>query len=105
MSKLFTALVGGGIILCTAASAQMPAAIDPSQRFQALLDEARSKVPSTSEVGTINTTLSTAEWYWRRGDQVHALSYLNFARGRLGLSLIPPIAAPGPRAGSPAGSP
>ncbi|CAO3361693.1 hypothetical protein [Azospirillum palustre] len=95
MNTLFPALAAAGIALSTAAAAQ-PAATDLAQRFPLLLNEARSKVPSTSEVGTISTTLSAAEWYWSRGDRAQAVSYLNFARGRLGLSLVPPAAPAGP---------
>lgn len=102
MGRIFTAFVVGGIALSTAAAAQS-SETDLSQRFPALLNEARGKVPSTSEVGTVNTTLSTAEWYWNKGDRVQAISYLNFARGRLGLSLIQPVAPTNWEATVPAG--
>ncbi|CAO3438716.1 hypothetical protein [Azospirillum endophyticum] len=104
MNKLFPAIIAGGIVLsaATIAIAQETGA-DLGQRFPQLLSEARGKVPSTSEVGTISTTLSTAEWYWNRGDRVQAVSYLNFARGRLGLSLIQPVVPAGGEAAVPAG--
>ncbi|MCW2242436.1 hypothetical protein [Azospirillum canadense] len=57
--------------------------------FPSLVAEARAKTPSPSDTGTINTHLSTAEWHWARGEQAQALSYLNFARGKLGLRRVP----------------
>ncbi len=62
---------------------------DLASLFPSLVAEARAKTPSPSDTGTINTHLSTAEWHWARGEQAKALSYLNFARGKLGLRLVP----------------
>lgn len=62
---------------------------DLATLFPSLVAEARAKTPSPSDTGTINTHLSTAEWHWARGEQAKALSYLNFARGKLGLRLVP----------------
>lgn len=102
MNKLFAAAIVGGIALATsvsAASAQTPAtqttatqtaaASDLAHLFPSLVAEAKSKTPAVTERGTINTSLSAAEWYWASGDQAKAVSYLNFARGRLGLRLLP----------------
>ncbi|CAO3410068.1 hypothetical protein [Azospirillum largimobile] len=90
MKMLHAAAIIGGLALSIPASAQTPPAPDLARQFPDLLAEARKKVPSTSEAGTINTTLSTAEGAWSKGDWRNAVSYLNFARGRLGLSLIAP---------------
>jgi hypothetical protein len=88
MKMLHAAAIIGGIALCGSAFAQTPVAADLARQFPDLLAEARKKVPSPSEAGTINTTLSAAEGAWSKGDWRNAVSYLNFARGRLGLSLI-----------------
>ena len=66
---------------------------DLATLFPSLVAEARAKTPSPSDTGTINTHLSTAEWHWARGEQAQALSYLNFARGKLGLRLAPAVPA------------
>jgi hypothetical protein len=102
MNKLFAAAIVGGIALVSSVSAvsaqtsaapapatQAAAASDLAHLFPSLVAEARSKTPAASERGTINTSLATAEWYWASGDQAKAVSYLNFARGRLGLRLVP----------------
>ena len=97
MNKLFAAAIVGGIALALSASAvsaqtpatQTAAASDLAHLFPSLVAEAKSKTPATSERSTINTSLSAAEWYWASGDQGKAVSYLNFARGRLGLRLLP----------------
>ncbi|MBK1837184.1 hypothetical protein JHL17_07145 [Azospirillum sp. YIM B02556] len=90
MKMLHAAAIIGGLVLSVPAAAQTPPAPDLARQFPDLLAEARKKVPSTSEVGTINTTLSTAEWAWSKGNWRNAVGYLDFARGRLGLSLIAP---------------
>ena len=101
MNKLFAAAIVGGIALASsvsAVSAQTPvqapatqtaAVSDLAHLFPSLVAEAKSKTPAVTERGTINTSLSAAEWYWASGDQAKAVSYLNFARGRLGLRLLP----------------
>ncbi|MCW2242052.1 hypothetical protein [Azospirillum canadense] len=66
---------------------------DLATLFPSLVAEARAKTPSPSDTGMINTHLSTAEWHWARGEQAQALSYLNFARGKLGLSHVPAVPA------------
>lgn len=96
MNKTLVAVIFGGIalILSAAASSQTPssqdaAALGLSTAFPSLMEEARGKVPSATDRGIVNTSLSTAEWYWEAGQAAKALSYLNFARGRLGLPLVP----------------
>lgn len=96
MNTRFSAAIAGGIalVLSTAALAQTStdtkianSGVAPS--FPSLLAEARTKTPSTADSGVINTSLAAAQWYWASGDQPKALSYLNFARGRLGLAVVP----------------
>ena len=100
MNKLFAAAIVGGVALVSSVSAvsaqtsaasatQTAAASDLAHLFPSLVAEARGKTPAVTERGTINTSLSAAEWYWASGDQAKAVSYLNFARGRLGLRLVP----------------
>lgn len=97
MNKTLVAAIFGGIalILSAAASSQTTspqtaaATLSLSQAFPSLVAEARSKVPSTTDRGIVNTSLASAEWYWEAGQQAKALGYLNFARGRLGLTLVP----------------
>jgi hypothetical protein len=90
MKTLGAAAVIGGLALSISASTQPLPAADLARQFPDPLAEARKKVPSTSEVGTINATLSAAERAWSRGDWRNAAGSLDFARGRLGLSLIAP---------------
>ncbi|MBP2295964.1 hypothetical protein [Azospirillum rugosum] len=97
MNKALVAAIFGGIalILSAAASSQTTSSqtaaanLSLAQSFPALMEEARNKVPSSTDRGIVNTSLASAEWYWEAGQQAKALSYLNFARGRLGLKLVP----------------
>ncbi|MCW2239877.1 hypothetical protein [Azospirillum canadense] len=95
MNKALVAAIFGGIalILSAAASSQttssQTATLSLDQAFPSLMEEARNKVPSSTDRGIVNTSLASAEWYWEAGQQSKALTYLNFARGRLGLKLVP----------------
>ncbi|HYG88526.1 MAG TPA: hypothetical protein VD978_19965 [Azospirillum sp.] len=90
MHKLFAAAIVGSVVLTSVASAQTTTNSSLDQNFHSLLAEARTKTPSISESATINNSLAAAEWYWDRNAQSRALDYLNFARGKLGLSLLQP---------------
>jgi hypothetical protein len=101
MNKLLRhAVIGAALTSCTLASSafaqnitqtaatQTVAAGDLATLFPSLVAEARSKRPSSSDVGMINTHLAMAEWHWAKGEQRQALSYLNFVRGKLNLRLV-----------------
>ncbi|HYG85603.1 MAG TPA: hypothetical protein VD978_05025 [Azospirillum sp.] len=89
MRKLFAAAVVGGVALTSAASAQTITASKVDQNFLSLLAEAKTKTPALGDSATINTSLAIAEWYWAKDARRKAQEYLNFARGKLGLSLLP----------------
>ena len=97
MNKALVAAIFGGIalILSAAASSQTTTSqqaatfLSLDQAFPSLVAEARNKVASSTDRGIVNTSLASAEWYWEAGQRAKAISYLNFARGRLGLQLVP----------------
>ncbi|HYG91579.1 MAG TPA: hypothetical protein VD978_35610 [Azospirillum sp.] len=88
MHRFLAITIVGSVALTSAAWAQSTSG-SVEQSFSTLLAEAKTKTPSISESATINTSLAAAEWYWDRDARSRALDYLNFARGKLGLSLLP----------------